>query len=347
MTAPVYLYTGPEYGMRDEAVDTVIKALKKKFGEIEEHVYYLNETSVGQAISVLDNGNLFASANCVICKNAELLKKKDELALVEDWIKNAGDSGEDSSALIFVSDEISVDSKLDKLIPASNKKKFWEMFDNQKIPWLKDYFRKNGYTLTEDAAQLILDMIDNNTMALKNECSRFFMCLEKGKTVQVDDVDSFLTHNREENAFTLFKQMVEGNGSDSKNLEEALAVLQGIRLSKDSSYVPMIAGLASCFRKVVLWHKLAEESYGGYGADEATLKANGFRSSPMINQYRKAAKIWTKGQATAILAVLASSDMQLRSGGSLMEDVLLQKMIYEIVVKKGASMASAEYPTLD
>jgi len=347
MAAPVYLYTGPEYGLRDEAVDAVMKALKKKFGEIEEHVYYLNETSVGQAISILDNGNLFASATCVICKNAELLKKKDELALVESWIKSADDSGEDSSALIFVSDEISVDTRLDKLVPPSNKKKFWEMFDNQKIPWLKDYFRKNGFTLTDDAAQMILDMIDNNTLALKNECSRFFMCLEKGKTLTPEDVESFLTHNREENAFTLFKQMIESKNSDSSRLEEALEVLQGIRLSKDSSYVPMIAGLASCFRKVVLWHKLAEESYGGYGADEATLKANGFRSSPMINQYRKAATIWTKGQATAILAVLASTDMQLRSNGSAMEDILLQKMIYEIVVKKGASMAAAEYPSLD
>ena len=328
--------------MRDEAADAVIKALKKKFGEVEEHVYYLNETSIGQAISQLDNGNLFASATCVLCKNAELLKKKDEIALVEDWCKAAEASGEDSSALIFISDEISVDSKLDKLVPAPNKKKFWEMFDNQKIPWLTDYFRKNGYSLTDDAAQVILDMVDNNTLALKNECSRFFLCLEKGKTVTPEDVDSFLTHNREENAFTLFKQMIGSYETSSERLEEALEVLQGIRLSKDSSSVPLIAGLASCFRRLVLWHRLKDES-GSYGPDDATLKSNGFGSSLIQGQYRKAAKIWTKGQATAILAILSSTDMEIRSGGSATEDILLQKMLYEIVVKKGASMATAEF----
>ena len=340
--APVYLYTGPEFGMRDEAVDAVIKLLNKKFGEVEEHVYYLNETSIGQAISQLDNGNLFASATCVVCKNAELLKKKDDIQLVETWCKNAADSGEDSSALIFVSDEISVDSKLDKLVPPANKKKFWEMFDNQKVPWLTDYFRKNGFSLTEDAAQMILDMVDNNTLALKNECSRFFLCMEKGKTVTPEDVDSFLTHNREENAFTLFKQMIGSYETNGQRLEESLEVLQGIRLSKDSSSVPLIAGLASCFRKLILWHRLQEESNGGYGADNETLKANGFGSSIMQNQYRKAAKIWTRGQATAILAILSSTDMEIRSGGSAMEDVLLQKMIYEIVTKKGASMATVD-----
>ncbi|MBR5401671.1 MAG: DNA polymerase III subunit delta [Treponema sp.] len=341
--APVYLYTGPEFGQRDEAVDAVKKALAKKFGEYDEHVYYLNETSIGQALSVLDNGNLFASANCVICKNAELLKKKDEIQLVEDWCNSAADSGEDSSVLIFVSDEISVDSKLDKLVPASNKKKFYEMFDNQKIPWLTDYFRKNGYGLSPDAAQMILDMVDNNTLALKNECSRFFMCLEKGKLVTEEDVDSFLTHNREENAFSLFKQMIASAGNSDKGLEDSLDVLQGIRLSKDSSYVPMIAGLASCFRRLVLWHRLQDESNGGYGATESTLKSNGFASSLIQNQYRKAAKVWTKGQATAILAILSSTDIQLRSTGTAMEDILLQKMLYEIIVKKGATTATAEY----
>ena len=340
--APVYLYTGPEFGMRDEAVDAVIKLLNKKFGEVEEHVYYLNETSIGQAISQLDNGNLFASATCVICKNAELLKKKDDIQMVENWCKSAADSGEDSSVLIFVSDEISVDSKLDKLVPPANKKKFWEMFDNQKVPWLTDYFRKNGFSLTEDAAQMILDMVDNNTLALKNECSRFFLCMEKGKTVTPEDVDSFLTHNREENAFTLFKQMIGSYETNGQRLEESLEVLQGIRLSKDSSSVPLIAGLASCFRKLILWHRLQDDSNGGYGADNETLKANGFGSSIMQNQYRKAAKIWTRGQATAILAILSSTDMEIRSGGSAMEDVLLQKMIYEIVTKKGSSMATVD-----
>ncbi len=329
--------------MRDEAADAVIKSLKKKFGEVEEHVYYLNETSIGQAISQLDNGNLFASATCVLCKNAELLKKKDDIQIIEEWCKNADASGEDSSALIFISDEISVDSKLDKLVPASNKKKFWEMFDNQKVPWLTDYFRKNGYSLEPDAAQMILDMVDNNTLALKNECSRFFLVLEKGKTVTPEDIDSFLTHNREENAFTLFKQMVTDSDSAEKRFSDSLEVLQGIRLSKDNSSVSIIAGLSSCFRKLVLWHKLQTESNGGYGADESTLKSNGFVSNLMQNQYRKAAKIWTIGQATAILAILASTDMQIRSGGTMMEDVLLQKMLFEIIVKKGATLATAEY----
>ena len=62
----------------------------------------------------------------------------------------------------------------------------------------------------------------------------------------------------------------------------------------------------------------------------------------MQKQYRNAAKIWTTGQATAILAILASTDMEIRSGGAAMEDVLLQKMLYEIIIKKGSQLSTYE-----
>ena len=57
-------------------------------------------------------------------------------------------------------------------------------------------------------------------------------------------------------------------------------------------------------------------------------------------QYRSAAKVWNMAQTAAILAVLASTDMEIRSGGSQMEDILLQKMLYEIVIKGGAQLST-------
>lgn len=336
MAGQIYLYTGPEFGERNEAVDAVKTALKKKFGDIDEHLFYLQETPFGQIMTILQSGTLFSNGVCVVCKGAELLKKKDDLAMISDWLDSNPD---ESSVLILVSDEVSVDSKLDKLVPAQNKKKFWEMFDNQKVPWLTKFFQKNGYRLNQDAAELILDMIENNTQSLKAECSRFFIIFPKDHTVTVEDVEKILTHNREESAFTLFNQISQSGESVQKRFENGISILQKIRLSKDSSSVMLIAALSSCFRKLVLWHKVTANGL----PDSFTLKVNGFSSVPMQNQYKNAAKIWTIGQATAILAILASTDMEIRSGGSLMEDILLEKMLYEIVIKKGASMSLAEY----
>lgn len=321
---PIFLYTGPEFGLRDEAVEDVKKNFSKNLGSIDEHSFYLLETPLSQVMTILQNGTLFSDGVFVVCKNAELIKKKDEIQMISDWMETA----DSSSVLVLISDEVTVDSKLEKIIPAANRKKFWEMFEDKKIPWLCDFFKKNGYTVQPDAAEMILEMVENNTQALKTECSRFFYCFPKGTVIDEEKVDSVLTHNREENAFSLFAEIADSNEEAKIRLEKSLQILQKIRLSKENSSVMLIAGLASCFRKLSLWHTQGE---------------NAIHGTLMQKQYRKAAKIWTLGQSAAVLAVLAQTDMEIRSGGNQMEDLLLQKMLYEIVIKKGASLSSVEF----
>ena len=334
--AAVYLYTGPENGEKNDAVQNVRAALKKKFGETEEYSYYASETPVKDFMGILENESLFANAVCVTVKNAETLKKKEDIETITKWISS---STSESNVLILTSDEISIDTKIEKAIPASNKKIFWEMFENQKVPWIQTFFRKNGYSIQEEAAEDILEMIENNTEALKNECSRFFILFPKGTQITAKDVDSVLSHSREENAFTLFEAMAEEIPEQEKRLEKSLDILQKIRLSKENSSVMIIAGLTSCFRKLLLWHKLRVQGQN----DDFNLKINGFASKKLKTQYSKAANHWTSGQTTAILADLANSDMEIRSSGTLLEDTILQKLIYEIIVKKGATCAYYDF----
>lgn len=335
MTAPVFLFTGPEAGERNETLKTTINSLKKKFGDTEEYHFYASETPVQEFMTVLQNESLFAGSTCVVVKNAEVIKKKEDIEMISSWISSCTS---ETSVLILTSDSISVDTKLEKLIPPSNKKVFWEMFENRKVPWIVSFFRKNGYNITDDAAELILEMIENNTETLKNECSRFFILFPKEHAIVPEDVESVLTHTREENAFSLFDAMSASPSPANIRFEKSLEILQKIRLSKDNSSVLILAGLTSCFRKVVLWHKLKNEGKN----DDFNLKINGFSGKTIKAQYERASKIWTIGQSTAILADLATTDMQIRSGGTLMEDVLLQKLLYEIIIKKGATCASYE-----
>lgn len=335
MKLPIYLYTGPEFGQRNDAIASVKKSFEKQVGQIEEHLFYLHETPLREIMDIIQNGTLFSDGVFVVCKGAELLKSKDDIKLIQDWLDNSPET----AVLIFISDEISVDSKLDKIVPGENKKKFWEMFDSDKKPWVINFFSKNGYSLESSAADLILEMVENNTLALKNECSRFFILFPKEHKITAEDVEKVLVHTREENAFSLFNAIADNSLNEEKRLEAGISILQKIRLSKENSSVMIIAGLTSCFRKLSLFHKINSEYYDDM---ERAYIQNGFSSKLLRNEYKKAAKIWTKGQTTAILAILASTDMDIRSGGSAMEDVLLNKMLYEIIIKKGASIAKMD-----
>lgn len=319
----IFLFTGPEFGLRDEAIAEVKKNQQKQFGEIEEHLFYLVESPFTQVMTILQSGTLFSDGVCVICKNAELLKKKEDIQLVSAWLENA----DFSTILILVSDEITVDAKLEKLIPPSNRKKFWEMFENKKVEWVTNYFSKNGYIIKSNVVHLILDLVENNTQALKEECSRFFVCFPKQHEITEKDVEEVLSHNREENVFTLFNVLCSVKDSPNKRLEKGLEILQKIRLSKENSSVVIIAGLTSCFRKLVLWHKNGEQAIHG---------------TMLQKQYRDASQIWSLAQATSILANLASADMYCRENGSQLEDVVLQKLLYEIVIKNGVQLATLD-----
>jgi len=335
MAQPIYLFSGPEVGKREDNVNQVRKNAQKKFGTLDEHHIFLLETPFAQAMTLLQNGTLFSDGVLIICKNVEVLKKKEEIDLVKKWLES---SPAENTILVLTSDEVSVDAKLEKLIPASNRKKCWELFDNEKKSWLSDFFNSNGYQIDGDACQLILDMVENNTQSLRNECSRFFVVFPQNHRITSDDVESVLVHNREESAFTLFGHIAQNTNSPEKRFEDGLGILQNIRLSKDATAVSIISGLTYCFRMLISWHRLND---GGM-ADEGTLSRNGFSSKIQRKQYSAAAKIWTIGQATAILADLAAADMEIRSSGALLEDVLLQKLLYEIVIKKGAQLAVYE-----
>lgn len=340
MAASVYLFTGPEFGEKNDKIDSLKSELQQKFGDVEFYRWYASENSIVETISQLQSGSLFSSASCVILREAELIKKKDELEELEKWIQSSSDS---QNVLILVSDEISVDSKLDKLISPANKKVFWGMDENHKEDWIRNFFKKGNFGvclgIEDDAISLILEMIENDTASLKSECSRFFFCFPNGHVLSVGDVEKILAHNREESAFTLFESMTDLNIDSSKRLEVALSIVQKISLTKNSSPVLLIAGLTSCFRKLSLWHSI--HSAGVY-LDDFALKTKGFTSKKMRMQYSRASKIWNFGQTAAIIALLSESDMEMRSSGSVLQNIQIFKLIYEIIIKKGIPCSKYE-----
>ncbi len=337
MTVPVYLFTGPEFGERNSQVEAVKLSLKKQFGSSDDYSYYASDTRIEDVVSQLRTDSLFIPSTCIVLKNAEQIKKKEDIDLLSQWISSVTPSKENpkpsqSSVLILVSDEVSIDAKLDKLVPKENKKIFWEMFDDRKEEWLKSFFRKNGYMIENDAISLILDMIENNTEELRSQCNTFFLCFTKDHVITSKDVESILSHNREENAFTLFDVMTDYNESPVNRLQNSLGVLQKILLSKNSNSVMLLSGLAMCFRKLSLWQSLHNGSY----PDELTLKKNGFTSKKSRTQYSRACRIWTSGQCSAISALIAKTDIDMRSLGTAATETQLTMLLYEIIIKNGA-----------
>ncbi|GHV93737.1 DNA polymerase III subunit delta [Spirochaetia bacterium] len=335
-TAGAYIFLGLELGKKQDAVDEIRKkiagdvagngaanssgtaggvAANGAVNSVEETVFYAGETSAGPITDAVQNHSLFAESRIIIVKNAELIKKKDEVDLLASCMKNI----EAGTVLILLSDENKLAAGLDNAVPKENRRVFYELFESEKTEWLRSFFRREGYTIDADGIETILEMVENNTEAMRRECSRLMLFLPKDRTVTAEDIEKWLSHSREESAFTLFSRIAAGD------LSKALESLHTLLAAKESGQ-GILAGLAWCFRKLRDYLALVEAGT----ADNIGLRNIGLASPKLRDEYAAAARRYNSSGADACLALTAEYDSLLRSPVSVMEDVLMDAYIIKI-----------------
>jgi len=177
-------------------------------------------------VSLLKNGGLFSDYKFVLLNNAEEIEKS-EIPLLISYIKAPSRTG----TLVLLTDSYQVDSRISGAVGEKNIRVFWELFENQKEGWVRSYFSKEGMSVSSDAVEMILDMVNNRTDDLEIVCGRLVSFLRESGEITERDVENFVFHSKEENVFTLFAKMAE------KNFPGSIEVLHKIGLSGDHNPV--------------------------------------------------------------------------------------------------------------
>lgn len=311
-----YLFTGPEIGERQDTIQKIRSELTKQYGTApEEQSFYASETAVSDIVSVLRNGSLFSDARLILIKNAELIKKKEDVELLASYLAQP----QEDTSLILISDEIAIDKKLEAAIPKEQKKIFWELFENRKTEWVTSFFKRAGFQILPDAVETILELVENNTEALRQECSRLTLFLDKNIPIRAELVEQYLAHTRQESAFSLFSQIALGDR------EKSIEILHTLLDSKESPQA-IIAGLTWSFRKLADYLALVNTGQ----LNDFELKKIGLASLRAQRDYKEAAKRYTSRTTMRALAMLAEWDIQLRSMGTALESVLMDIYLLKI-----------------
>lgn len=318
----VLLYVGPEDGQKADALDELRSRIEKQTGDRpEEHRVYLPEQSVGEAIEILSTGSLFASYRLVLLSDAAQIKRKDEVAAIKSYL--AAPSSE--ATLVLLSDEVKVDGKLDRAVPAKQKTIFWELFDNQKRSWVVGYFRKRGVQIEPEAVDLFLELVENNTQELRAEADKLIVYSDDGQ-IRLDDVERHVYHSREESVFTLHKQLVDGD------LQAALVVLQKMTGSGSGEPVALIGGLLFQVRRTLSLRALLDQRIA---FDEACSRL-GIRGKRIQRDYREAVDRFSHTELERQLRLLIEYDAVFRELGGGLHQVLLELMLYQLVYRTEA-----------
>jgi DNA polymerase-3 subunit delta len=316
-----HLFLGPEFGEKQDAINGIRQNLAAQFGAPpEETSFYVGETPVNDMVSALQNGSLFADSRLFFIKNAELLKKKDDLELLTSYMA----SPQADTTLILISDAVNLDKTLEKAA-GPGKKVFWELLENRKADWVANFFRREQFRIDEGGINAILELAGNNTESLRRECSRLMLFLGRDTVVGEAEVENWLTHTREESAFTLFSRIAQGD------LTRSVEILHTLLAAKESP-VAILAALASCFRKVRDYAALTEAGV----KDEAEYRKIGVGASAysrIRKDYAAAAQRYGVSGAGACLSLTAGFDLRIRSNGAGLEQILMDQYLCRLIRK--------------
>jgi DNA polymerase-3 subunit delta len=319
---PVFAVGGPELGRRNDFIRQLRDRCRAEWkGEPEEHRLYAHETPVSALLDLLMNGSLFSPGKFVQYLGADQVKAKADVQAVVEYAKRPAEA----TVLVLVADGLGVDKAIEAAIPKDAKKIFWELSAQETERWIREYFSGQGVGIEPEAAEAIMDLVENNTEALRSECSRLALFYPRGSSIREDDIDRYIAHNRAEDAFSLFDKMASGS------LEQALETLSAILSDRDGSGVGLLAGLLWSFRRLSSLHSALAD---GEPFEQAARALRITRRSALAN-YDSARKRWPRGVCERLVAYGVEVDAQLRAMGQANERVLLELFIYGCMVAKG------------
>jgi DNA polymerase-3 subunit delta len=313
-----FLFLGPEFGEKADAINAVREKIKKTNGAPpEETSFYAGDTPFPDILSVILNGSLFSDSRLILVKNAELIKKKQEIEGLASWMTGH----QQGTTLILISDSTKVESAVEKLFDKGAKRVFWELFEEDKERWVINFFKKAGFTVEGTAVSAILEMIENNTAALRDECSRIALFLKKRQNppmlITEDAIRALLDSSKQENAFALFSALAKADMAKSIDIEHHL-------LAGGNAPQALFGALTFSFRKFREYcHLTANGQPNDFELKKLGISALGKKD------YINARRMYGNA-ADACLSLIAEYDILTRSYSAL-ADILMDVFIYKII----------------
>jgi len=201
---PVYFFPGPEVGRKREHIKALQTSLAQQDREEPElHRFYPYDTDVSDVVSLLRNGSLFSSRRLVVVADAHALSAADIKVFKEYLVSPSPDV-----VLVFTTDESPGSREyprtLADALPKASVEVFWEMFERDKRSWVMGFFREKGLKADTAAVDVLLEITEGTTDALREACELLVFSAERGSMISEKDVDRVLEHGREETVYSLF-----------------------------------------------------------------------------------------------------------------------------------------------
>jgi DNA polymerase-3 subunit delta len=316
---PVYFLAGEEPYYIDLITDyietSVLTESEKSFNQI---IIYGDDTSVPAIIETSRRFPMMASHQVVIVKEAQTVKKIDDLVLyVEKPMP--------STILVINYKYKSVDKRTKLYKALESHALYFEsarLRDYQVPAWIEQYLMTKGIKTDPSASAMLTEYLGTDLHKIANELDKLIITLPQGKPVITSAlIEKNIGISKDYNNFELQKAIGE------KNILKANMIVHYFANNpKDNPITLSIASLFSYFTKLLTYHYLTDKSKNNVAA---VLKVNPY----FVKDYEVSASKYNVSKTVRIISLLRTYDMKSKGYGDVSSEPgdLLKELVFKIL----------------
>ena len=263
-------------------------------------VLYADDTNIASIIDIARRFPMMASHQVVIVKEAQSLKKIDDLAIyLEKPLV--------STILVFSYKYKTLDKRTKLFKMLESHAVYFEsarLRDYQIPGWIDRYLMKKGIKTDPNASAMLTEYLGTDLHKIANELDKLIITLPAGKPVITTAIiEKNIGISKDYNNFELQKAIGE------KNILKANMIVRYFADNpKDNPINLTIASLFGFFSKLLHYHYLPDKSKNNVAA---ALKVNPF----FVKDYESAAAKYNVAKTVQIISLLRTFDMKSKGFG--------------------------------
>jgi len=220
---PVYLLYGPEdYLIEEEIQELLNRTLSQKERGFNFHLFNGEEHSIQEIVQTAQTLPMFSQYRFVLISEADHMDELKVEVLME-YIKNPSPT----TFLVLHGQTVGPLKKHRKEIEKVGKvTEYSRLKGRGLVSWMKNRMKEKGKTLSEEAANYLVEVVGDHLHDLENALEKVFLSVGEKRTIELSDMEEITTEVKISTVFDLTDAI------GRQNLEKALGILEKVMESK-------------------------------------------------------------------------------------------------------------------
>jgi len=316
---PVYFLAGDE----PYYIDLISDYISEKILTDEERAFnqitiYGEDTTINAIIETSRRFPMMASHQVVIVKEAQTLRKVDDLLLYAEKPLN--------STILVLCYKYKVLDKRTKLYKTLDSQGAYfesmRLRDYQIPQWIERYLMTKGIKIDPDASAMLTEYLGTDLHKITNELDKLLITMPAGRiSITTSLIEKNIGISKDFNNFELQKAVGERNIYKANMIVNYFAENQ-----KDNPVTLTIASLFSLFTKLLTYHYTTDKSKNNVAA---ALKIVPY----FVKDYEAWSMKYSVAKIIRIIGLLRTYDMKTKGVGDVSTEPgdLLRELIYKIL----------------